>query len=210
MPNPQQPPSTPLLPPRPRTSFPPPAIRKTLRLLIVPTLFMAITACKFQSQPPPAPAIKIGDLAPDFSLSDAQDNTSKPVTLSQLTSQGPVVIIFHRGMNCAICVEHLLDTARHAAEFKNAGIQVLAIGPDTLDGMREALRTRETVPFPLLSDSDDKVAVSYGLKGSKGYLLHGVFVVDKDRRVRLAETSDDPVGTISELIDAAKTTANLR
>jgi hypothetical protein len=40
------------------------------------------------------PALKVGDKAPDFSLPNGD---GKPVSLSELTAKGPVVLIFYRG-----------------------------------------------------------------------------------------------------------------
>ena len=41
-----------------------------------------------------SPGLKVGDKAPDFSLPNPD---GKPVTLTDYTSHGPVVVIFYRG-----------------------------------------------------------------------------------------------------------------
>src|SRR5690242_3900027 len=45
-------------------------------------------------------ALKEGEQAPDFTLPDALGH---PVTLSQVLTQGPVIIIFYRGQWCPYC-----------------------------------------------------------------------------------------------------------
>ena len=45
-------------------------------------------------------ALKVGQLAPDFTLPDAFGN---PVSVSALLARGPVVISFYRGEWCPFC-----------------------------------------------------------------------------------------------------------
>jgi peroxiredoxin len=176
---------------------------------IVLALATAIAIRQYQFHAPPKTPLEIGDKAPDFSLRDAQkEEGSEPVALSRLVDRGPVVVIFHRGLLCPVCMQHLQELAGQIADFRDAGIQVIAIGPDTRDEAREAIEIYGAFPFLLLSDPDDKTALAYGLEAPEGLILDAVFVVDRERRIRLAEKSNEPVGKASELLAAGKATTS--
>lgn len=153
----------------------------------------------------------IGTVAPDFSLQDVQKQDGSPsLTLSRAVESGPVVIIFHRGLHCPICTAHLLQISERMAEFTRAGVQVVAIGPDTPAEADVSLDTVGTIKFPLLSDAGDKTARAFGLESSLHGLQHGTFVVDGARRVQFAGKSDEPVGTVEELLKLGKAAGDLR
>ena len=71
---------------RPLNSF----VMKTYltSLILIAALFSVA------SGPVQRPGLKVGDKAPDFSLPNPD---GKPVTLTDYTSHGPVVVIFYRG-----------------------------------------------------------------------------------------------------------------
>jgi len=147
----------------------------------------------------------IGTVAPDFTLQDAQEEDgSPPVTLTRLVESGSVVIVFHRGLHCPICTLHLLEISEHMADFTRAGVQGVAIGPDTPAEARINLDTVGPLSMPLLSDPGDKTARAFGLESASHGLQHGTFVVDRSRRIQFAGISDEPVGTVPELLDAAR------
>lgn len=161
----------------------------------------ALAGCHSFSHGVPAEGM-IGTQAPDFSLADAQ--RPGQVSLSALAKTGPVIVIFHRGLHCSICAAHLAGISRSFDGFKSAGVQVVAIGPDTPEQARDALGADGSMPFPLLSDPDDRVARAYKLARDDGYILHATFVVDTHGRIRWGGTSDDPVGEAAELLAKAK------
>jgi peroxiredoxin len=146
----------------------------------------------------------IGRLAPDFTLRDAQqkDGTAT-VTLSRLVKQGPVIIIFHKGLYCPDCAVHLDMFASRMEAIRNAGIQVVAISPELPEETRANRENYPAIEFPLLWDPDNKVAEAYGLETPGGWYLDGTFVVGADGRFLLADISNMPVGQVDEMIRAA-------
>ena len=75
--------------------------------------------------------------------------------------------------------------------FKQAGATVLAVAPDTADGVARFVRDNE-YPFPLLADTDHAVFDAYDVANKLLSLGQrpAVFVVDRSGIIRL-----DAVGT---------------
>jgi peroxiredoxin len=187
-----------------RTDSPSAARRWSIRILPFAPIVLALAVglggrSWFSSKVEP---IAAGAPAPDFSLRDAQkDERADPVTLSRLVQKGPVVIIFHIGLQCPICAQNLLTYAARMDDFKKAGIQVVAISPQDPAETRATAENWGGFPFPLLWDPDNKTARAYGLEIPDYGFLDGAFLVDKDRRIQLAERSNEPFGDISRLLE---------
>jgi peroxiredoxin Q/BCP len=75
--------------------------------------------------------------------------------------------------------------------FRQAGASVVAIAPDTADGVARFVRDSD-YPFPLLPDTDHRVFDAYDVVSKLSSLGQrpAVFVVDRDGMVRF-----DSIGT---------------
>lgn len=128
-----------------------------------------------------------GDMAPDFTL---DDQSGRPVTLSAVLEDGPVVVFFYpramtRGCTAESC--HFRDLR---AEFDALGAQAIGISADSID-RQAAFDERNSLGLPLLSDPDRAVAGRFGVK-RPGPLFNrrATFVIDTDRRVLAAFSSE--------------------
>jgi peroxiredoxin len=175
----------------------------------------------------PAPGLKVGDTAPDFTLPAAGGET---VRLSTLLASGPVVLTFYRGAWCPYCSMQLQGLSRSKAAFEKYDAQIIAITPQTLD-KSEAQQSEKALAFPLLSDLDNKVMKAYkvhfkmsseldGLYQSKFGLdvsafngegrldlpVPGTFVVGRDGKIKAAFADTDYKKRMepSEIVDALK------
>jgi peroxiredoxin len=144
--------------------------------------------------------LEAGEIAPDFSLSDAQRGAdAKPVALAQLLDQGPVVLIFNMGLHCPACAGELWAFGARIEDFRAAGIQVAAVSDEDPADIREDLKSLPGVPFPLLYDPGDATARAYGLVGANG-VEERTFYIDQTGRVRDAYRPDQPGGGIPRLL----------
>lgn len=103
--------------------------------------------------------LKTGDKAIDFTLPNAVE---KPVTLSELLDEGPVILTWYRGGWCPFCNIQLATYQKYLDEFEKRSAQLVAISPDLPDNV---LSTQEklAIKFHILSDLNNKVGKQYGL-----------------------------------------------
>jgi len=101
--------------------------------------------------------LKVGEKAPDFSLSNA---TGKTVKLSELLEKGKVVLTFYRGSWCPYCNLQLAHYQTSLTEIQSLGAQLVAVSPQTPD---ESLNVKEKneLSFEVLSDNGNIVARKY-------------------------------------------------
>ncbi len=156
-------------------------------------------------------ALQMGDQAPDLTLPDA---LNRPVRLSTLWTQGPLVLIFYRGGWCPYCNLELRAWQQQLTELSRLGAQLVAVSPQTPDN---SLSTAEKngLAFAVLSDSALQAATDFGvafelppeliaLYGQMGNdlpVLHGqgrwmlpvpaTYVIDRNGRIAYAHVDAD-------------------
>ena len=131
-----------------------------------------------------------GDIVPDFELPDDTGTTRK---LSELLAGGPVVLFFYPAAMTYGCTKESCHFRDLKAEFEAVGAQRVGISADPVDKQRQ-FSDKHSFDYPLLSDTDRKVAELFGVK--RGISLTPVkraisltpvkratFVIDTDRRV---------------------------
>jgi thioredoxin-dependent peroxiredoxin len=128
-----------------------------------------------------ASGITVGDTAPEFTLPGTGDRS---YSLSEYRGQ-PVVLVFYPGDNTPVCTKQLNSYTADIGHFDGVGAQVLAISPQSVDS-HEGFAAKHGFKFPLLADTDKKVAALYGTLGPLGYPRRSVFVVDAGGVVRYA------------------------
>jgi peroxiredoxin Q/BCP len=124
-------------------------------------------------------SVSLGDDAPDFTL---PGTGGRSYSLSEYRGQ-PVVLVFYPGDHTPVCTKQLNAYTDDIGQFEGVGAQVLAISPQSVES-HEGFATKHGFKFPLLADTDKKVAGTYGTLGPLGYPRRSVFVVDGDGVVR--------------------------
>ncbi|MBD3883559.1 thioredoxin-dependent thiol peroxidase [Phormidium tenue FACHB-886] len=130
-------------------------------------------------------ALKPGDVAPDFSLPDADGNVVK---LSDLRGKR-VVLYFYPRDNTPGCTKEACGFRDAYADYQANDVVVLGISTDDAKSHTKFI-TKFGLPFPLLSDEGGKVAAaydSYGLKKFMGKEYMGIsrntVVIDPDGKI---------------------------
>ncbi|MDQ2623814.1 MAG: peroxiredoxin [Actinomycetota bacterium] len=124
----------------------------------------------------------VGDLAPDFELSDTH---GAPVRLSALRGES-VMLVFVPAAFTGRCTSEVCELSENLAEFSAAGVRVLGITCDPTPAQR-AWQDSEGLAFDLVSDfwPHGEVARAYGvLKEDAGVSLRASFLVDADGVIR--------------------------
>lgn len=136
----------------------------------------------------------VGKQAPDFVLSDTQDQSQ---SLAELNRQGPVVLVFYYGYNCSHCVAQLFALQKDLEHFNELGAQLVAVSADLPAATRKKYEEYGGFEFPVLSDPDLKVAETWGTyvretDEQQEDMLHGTFVIDRGGKVIFANRGYQP------------------
>jgi peroxiredoxin len=102
---------------------------------------------------------QLGEAMPQFNL---PDENGRLVALATLLRSGPVVISINRGHWCPYCKLDLRSLAEINGEVERLGARSIAIMPDSAE-FTESYATRNSLPFPVLSDIDLGYSLSLDL-----------------------------------------------
>jgi peroxiredoxin len=104
-------------------------------------------------------ALKVGEIAPNFKLSNALGET---IDLYTYLKKGKVVLTWYRGGWCPYCNMTLQQLQQELPNFKKNSAQLIALTPELPD---KSLSTSEKhdLKFEVLSDVGNKVAKQYGI-----------------------------------------------
>jgi len=141
--------------------------------------------------------LKSGDLAPDLTL---PSTAGGDVKLSDLRGKKSVVLAFVIKAFTGGCTKEMEGYQAGIQKFEAAGYQVFGISTDDLDTLKKwAAELKLT--FPLLSDSDGKVAKDYGvLMDTHKLAFRTTFVIDREGKIEYIETGGtaiDPSGAVT-------------
>lgn len=114
-----------------------------------------------------AGAPRVGDLAPDFALPDANGVLHR---LSDLLAEGPAVLSFNRGSWCPYCREEVGAWSERRDDLTAAGGRLIIVTPET-GGKLKALAAIAGPGVTVLCDPDLGVALRYGLAFPAGPAL---------------------------------------
>ena len=138
--------------------------------------------------------------ATDWTLADGQ---GKKHTLEDYAGR-PMIVIFYLGKGCAHCIQQLGTFAPETDRFRQAGIDLIAISTDDVEGLRETVQQNKTstpFPFPLVSDASLKVFKQYrAYDDFEQQPLHGTFLIDRQGLVRWQDISYEPFTQVDLLL----------
>lgn len=146
----------------------------------------------------------VGDRAPAFS---APSDTMGTVTLKQFKGH-PVVLYFYPKDDTSGCTTQACGFRDTWDDVTARGATVLGVSPDPVDS-HSKFRKKYDLPFPLLADTDHKVALAYGAWGEKsmyGRKYMGIhrttFIIDGDGKVAKVFRKVKPKGHAAEVLEA--------
>ncbi|WOK04410.1 thioredoxin-dependent thiol peroxidase [Imperialibacter roseus] len=127
-------------------------------------------------------ALKAGDKAPDFEVSD---QNGKTVKLSDFQGK-KVVLYFYPQDNTPTCTVEACNLRDNYNTLKTKGYEVLGVSPDSAKKHTNFIK-KFSLPFTLLADTDNKIIESYGLWAEKttfgrSYMgvLRTTFIIDEN------------------------------
>ncbi len=124
-------------------------------------------------------APKIGEVAPDFSLPNQND---EHVSLSDTLSRGTVVLYFYPKDNTPKCTLQAQDLRKRSTEIASLGATILGVSVDPVDSHLE-FSNQYDLNFDILSDVNRNVSTDYGVLtelNGKSIALRTTFIVGSD------------------------------
>ncbi|MFM8419921.1 MAG: peroxiredoxin family protein [Verrucomicrobiota bacterium] len=126
----------------------------------------------------------------------------------------PLLVVFYLGHRCVHCMEQLQALAPRAREFQEAGIDLLAVGTDTPEGLAKSLQDAGPsgqFPFPLAADPGlDSFRAWHAHDDFEGVPLHGVFLVDAEGKVRWQDIGPEPFTDFHFLVRECRRLLSIR
>jgi alkyl hydroperoxide reductase subunit AhpC len=137
-------------------------------------------------------SLKLGDTAPDFT----QDSTEGAFNFYKWAGNSWVVLFSHPKDFTPVCTTELGAVAKLKPQFDKRGVKVVGLSVDAASNhvgwAKDIAETQgATLNFPLIADTDKKVAGLYGMiheKASDTATVRSVFVIDPNKKVRLTIT----------------------
>ena len=105
-------------------------------------------------------ALKAGEMAPEFTLTDSDGNQ---VSSRELLAKGPLVLTFYRGVWCPYCNLELQALEEVIGDIRERGATLLAISQQSPKNSRVSQRQNK-LSFPILTDQNGEVAEQFGLR----------------------------------------------
>jgi peroxiredoxin Q/BCP len=143
-----------------------------------------------------------GDVAPDFTLSDADGNA---VSLASYRGRRVIVYCYPAALTPG-CTTQAVDFTAAAGDLAEAGLDIIGISPDAPDKLLR-FREKEELGITLLSDPDKAVLSAYGAFGKKKLygkevvgVIRSTFVVDAEGRIEKAAYNVKATGHVSKLL----------
>ncbi|MCB4808237.1 AhpC/TSA family protein [Tamlana sp. 62-3] len=123
----------------------------------------------------------------------------------ELSDQNPdnfTLVLFYRGKHCPVCKMQLEELENKLSEFKERGINVLAVSANTEDLAKETYEEWNIKNIPLGYGLPIEEARAWGLfiseaisdKEPEHFFEPGLFLIDKDQKVYWESIQSMPFG----------------
>ncbi len=132
---------------------------------------------------------RIGDTAPDFTAVTTQSPTMR---FSEWQGDSWAILFSHPADFTPVCTTELSEFGRRARDFADINVKLIGLSIDSihahiawLQNIREKMGVE--LPYPLIADSDMKVAQLYGMLhpgASATATVRAVFVIDPKHVIR--------------------------
>ncbi len=151
----------------------------------------------------PAPELKVGDQAPDFSLAGSDGKTYK---LSDFKGKKAVVIAWFPKAFTSGCTVECKSLAANGDKIRKYNVAYFMASVDPVD-QNTKFAAQEKADFPLLSDPTKQTAEAYGvLSQPNGFARRWTFyigkdgkILDIDKAVKPPTSAEDMVAKLGEL-----------
>lgn len=148
--------------------------------------------------------LKIGDLAPNFSLEGVLDGERTKINLSEQRGRWTVVFFYSSDFGF-VCSTELAAVASKINEFIRLNTVIFGISTDSIYShkiLTQVSPSGRKINFPLLSDRSQEVSKKYGILNEKeGFTYRAAFIIDPEGVIQAIVINPPSVGrNIDEII----------
>jgi peroxiredoxin Q/BCP len=170
-----------------------------MRALMTMGLVAALAVGVMAQAPAPAVELKVGDMAPDFTLKASDGKTYK---LSDYRGKKAVVVAWFPKAFTQGCTIECKSLAANGDKIRKYDVAYFMASVDPLEGDQGniAFAKAHGADFPLLSDADKSVATKYGVMSQRGFANRWTFYVDKNGRISHIDKAVNPATSAEDMI----------
>jgi peroxiredoxin len=156
---------------------------------------------------PAMAALKLGDVAPDFTAQAALGGKDFTFSLADALKKGPVVLYFYPKAFTSGCTIEAHDFAAAADQFTAMGATLLGMSADSIDTL-ESFSTKEcSAKFPVAADPDLKVIRAYdsvlvSIPGLAHISDRTSYVISPDGKIAYVYSAMDPDLHVKNTLEA--------
>jgi peroxiredoxin Q/BCP len=146
----------------------------------------------------PAPELKVGDQAPNFTL---KASDGKTYSLSDFKGKKAVVLAWFPKAFTQGCTIECKSLAEHGDMIKKYDVQYFMASVDPLEGEQgnKAFAEAHKADFPLLSDPTKETAQAYGVLNGRPVASRWTFYIGKDGKILAIDKAVKPATSAEDM-----------
>lgn len=148
--------------------------KTTLAVMLLLAMLVAVPAAPAQNA-----ELKVGDMAPDFTLQASDGNT---YTLSEFRGEQAVVVAWYPKAFTRGCTIECKSLAENGDMIREYDVTYFMASVDPIEE-NTAFAAEHNADFPLLSDPTTETAQAYGVLSERGFANRWTFYIGKDGRI---------------------------
>jgi peroxiredoxin Q/BCP len=127
--------------------------------------------------------LEVGSEAPEF---EAETTDGTRVALRDFRGKSALVLMFYPEDDTPGCTAQMCSARDESAEYGAAGIARFGVNPGSLDS-HKAFAAKFTLDFPLIVDTDSRIAAAYGVLRDDGETARATYLIDREGRIAFAQ-----------------------
>ena len=145
--------------------------------------------------------VKVGDQAPDF---EGPTSDGSRLGLKDFAGKKNVVLYFYPKDDAPGCTREACSFRDNLQPIRNMGAEIVGVSLDSIQS-HDSFAKKYSLPFPLISDKDKRIATAYGVLRDIGLSTNRVtFIIDKKGKVAKIFPKVDVSKHTEEVVAALK------
>jgi peroxiredoxin Q/BCP len=144
--------------------------------------------------------VKVGDNAPDF---EGPTTEGKTLGLKDFLGKKNVVLYFYPKDDTLGCTKEACSFRDNLQPIRSLGAEILGVSVDSVESHKK-FSTKFSLPFPLISDKEKRIAKAYGVLRVTGTTNRVTFIIDKNGKITKIFPKVDVSKHTEEVVAAIK------